>query len=128
MEYEEQEEYDGYLSLSELYIIIIILLVFLALIFFFMWLTKSCVSACEDPGYQLKINSDGTVLNLCGENRTSPCFFAMSTLQDATLRCNQLSNICTAFSYNQSTQNMKIINPNNTFFSAFSNVFINNGR
>ena len=64
---------------------------------------------------------DGTTLNVCSDTRNQPCVYPMATLSDAVAQCNLLK--CEMFSYNSSTQSMKIIDPGSTFNNRMTDVY-----
>ncbi len=77
-------------------------------------------------GYTVRPNSDGNEINECGENRDSPCIFAINTLGAAIEQCNILNSICSMFSFDNDSSTMKIIRTDSIFQTPLSNIFIRN--
>ena len=71
--------------------------------------------------YLVHPGTDGTALNTCSDTRNQPCVYPMATLSDAVAQCNLLQ--CEMFSYNSSTQSMKIIDPGSTFTNRLTDVY-----
>lgn len=74
--------------------------------------------------FGVQFGVDANPLNSCGTSQTDPCMFAKKSLIDCQTQCNNLQNICQAFTFNSSTSTMKIVRPINTFNSAQSNLFV----
>jgi len=72
-------------------------------------------------GYAVYPGYDGTELNTCGDSRDQACIYPAATLSDAVAQCNLLS--CATFSYNSSTQSMKIIDTSNMFTNRLADVY-----
>lgn len=112
-----------------LLLIIGVLIIFIAIIFIVIIFTSisssstTSSSACFGMyGYQPGI--DGTELNSCGTDGTDPCVFSMASPSASVLQCNALSSICSAFTYNSTTQTMKIINLNATFTNEQADLYV----
>lgn len=110
-----------------------ILSVFLAaglIIFLLLWIfsindqqTQPAPSICFGP-FGVQTGIDANALNICGTSRTDPCIFGMPSLSNAEAECNTLQSICNAFTYDDSTLTMKIVQPTNTFLSSSTNLFV----
>lgn len=112
----------GWIVLSfSLALLIIILLVLLLLSI----LQQSNIPPCNCYGsYGVQIGVDTNVLNRCGTSRTEPCLFRKNSLADCITECDTLSNICQAFTFNDTNLTMKIVQPVNTFTSPSTNLFV----
>lgn len=78
---------------------------------------------CFGP-FGVQTGIDGNQINRCGTDRNLPCIFNKNSISDCETECNNLANICSAFTYNSITSIMKIVDPNNTFTSVNSNLFV----
>ncbi len=108
----------------------ILMTIIIILILFWVYTTHNstnnntiCGTGCYGE-LGLQFGYDNTAINACGTGNNNPCIFLMGTLQQAAAQCATLSNICKAFSYNSSTQQMKIINTNNPFISLGTNIYV----
>lgn len=59
--------------------------------------------------YGVVPRSNGEVINQCGFYGNNPCISTQRTLEDAINECNSQKNICSMFSYNASTSELKFI-------------------
>ena len=105
----------------------IVLTVFLTigvLIFMFLWVANGITfTPCSPTGaiffdFGVTAGVDANALTSCGTNGITPCVFAMNNLADCINQCNILSAQCSAFSFNPTSNTMKIVVPNNTFVSS----------
>jgi hypothetical protein len=71
-------------------------------------------------------NLDNIALNKCGTSGTDPCVFNVQNVATAISQCNDLPNICTTFSFNESTKKMKIINITNSYQLTGSDIYSRN--
>jgi hypothetical protein len=111
------------------WIISTILLTIGLLIFLFLWIytisqksnqtTNSCFGT-----FGVQTGVDANPINSCGTDRKTSCIFYINSLEEAENECNILSSICDAFTYNQSTSTMKIVQKGNTFSSPTANLFV----
>lgn len=74
--------------------------------------------------YGVQPGVDANPLNQCGTNNNNPCVFAKNSVADCETECNNLKNICDAFTFNFSTSTMKIVNRNAAFASPSANLFV----
>lgn len=89
-----------------------------------MW-NDSNIPPCNCFGpYGVQLNVDANALVQCGTDRNQTCTFRKNSLSDCVAECDVLSNICQAFTFNEITSTMKIVQPTNTFTSAQTNLFI----
>lgn len=111
------------------WLIVAIVMFITTLIFLFLWI--SCLTETPPlppPGvcfgsFGVHAGVDANALNSCGPSRSDPCIFAINTLVAAQDQCNLLQIVCNAFTFNESTSTMKIVQPNNTFTSSSANLF-----
>ena len=104
----------GWIILS---LILGIIIIGLIITVAFLQLNRASPNGTCSGSYGLQTGVDGDIINKCGENRNSPCLFVLSSINQCVTECNVLQDICTAFSYNPTTQTMKIVNPNRIFSS-----------
>lgn len=71
-------------------------------------------------------NFDNIALNRCGTSKTDPCVFNILNVATAISQCNDLPDICTTFSYNESTKKMKIIDIKNSYQLTGSDIYSRN--
>lgn len=118
----DDSETVGWIFLSfSLCLVIIILITFLLLAI----LKQSNIPPCNCYGpYGVQIGVDTSEINQCGTSRNEPCLFRKNSLADCVSECETLSNICQAFTFNQTNLTMKIVQPTNTFQSPFTNLFV----
>lgn len=99
------------------------------LVFLMLWIfTQSTVPSTSSNvcfgSFGVQADVDANPLNLCGMNQNNPCVFAINTLAGAEDQCNTLESICNAFTFNQNTNTMKIVQLGNTFSSLSTNLFV----
>lgn len=112
----------GWIVLSVSLALVIIILIVVLL---FAILQQNNIPECNCYGpYGIQVGIDATQLNQCGTNRNEPCLFRKNSLADCITECDTLSNICQAFTYNETNLTMKIVQPINTFSSPFTNLFV----
>ena len=80
-------------------------------------------SVCFGP-FGVETGVDANALVQCGTNRDETCTFRKRSIADCEAECNVLQEICQAFTFNETTSTMKIVNRNNTFRSPQSNLFV----
>ena len=78
---------------------------------------------CFGP-WGLELNVDNAAINRCGSSRTEPCTFTKTSLEACINECNQLSNICSSFTFNPTTATMKIVNTEGTFTSGGTTLYV----
>lgn len=112
----------GWIILS--FVLAVFVIILLLLWVFYMWNDQN-ISSCNCYGpYGLQLNLDGNALMQCGTGNNQTCTFIKNSISDCVSQCDALSNICQAFTFNALTSTMKIVQPNNLFFSSQTNVFI----
>lgn len=121
---EEHPHYLGWIILSGV-------LAGAALIFILLWVfaLHNCNCPSPPPGicfgpFGVVAGIDANALSSCGTSQSDPCIFAVNTLAAAETQCNTLQSICNAFTFNESTATMKIVQPTNTFASNGTNLFV----
>lgn len=84
-------------------LVFILIIVIVAILFVLLYLSSSLNSvkhsSTNGTQYGVLASRSGTILNLCGGG-SDPCEFGMNNLQQSINKCNELNNICTAFTYN----------------------------
>lgn len=108
--------------------IILIFALTIALIFLIIFLPFFNVSNVNPANpalgpYALLPRLDGPAVNSCGQNRATACVFTYQFLSGALNKCDELGNVCQAFSYNEITGRMKVVNPSTTTATANVDVF-----
>lgn len=100
------------------------------IVFLLLWIfnvnaqhNQSSTGVCFGP-FGVESGVDANALTVCGTNSSDPCIFAINTLTDAEAQCNTLSSVCNAFTFNASTSTMKIVQPNSTYISPSTNLFV----
>lgn len=112
----------GWIVLSFILAAVIIALLFL---WMFCILDNSNIPPCNCFGpFGVEINVDAHPLNQCGTDRSTACIFKKNSLSDCVIECDNLQNICKAFTFNPDTATMKIVNPTGTFTSSQTNLFV----
>ena len=121
------DEHPHYLG----WVIACALLATTTLIFLLLWIFShaSQQNPTPPPGvcfgpFGVESDIDANPLSACGTDRTDPCIFAVNTLQAAEDQCNTLQSVCNAFTFNESTATMKIVQPTNTFVAMGTNLFV----
>lgn len=110
------------------WIILTMSLAVVALIFILLWIfgTSSITqqSVCFGA-FGVKPGIDGNAATQCGTSGSDLCVFNINSLSGCIDQCNNLSSICNTFSYNSSTQTMRIIQGTiNEFASSTSDLYI----
>ena len=69
---------------------------------------------------------DGTAINKCGTSGDQACIYSKIDIASCEQQCNLIgSNVCQAFTFDPTSQTMKIVTyPNGTFTSSTVNLFI----
>lgn len=109
---------------STLSLLVILVLVALVILLVVLLLVKWVSPQHPGGSYVMKPGADGVTLNTCGQNRNLPCVFTVQYLTNATSLCKQLGSACPAFSYNESTGRMKVVNPSSAFTATSSDFFV----
>jgi len=102
-----------------------------AVIFAIVFLILFAVAASQKTSVQqnaraefgVVVNTDSNALEQCGTSKSLPCTFQKASISDCEDECNLLNAICTAFTYNAQTQEMKIVGTP-TFSSPGVNLFL----
>lgn len=112
------------------WVILSLLLAIALIIFLTLWIfcindkhNQPPPSQCFGP-FGVETGVDANALNLCGTSRSDPCIFGKTALADAEAECDTLRSICNAFTFNQSTSTMKIVQPTGTFASPSTNLYV----
>ena len=107
---------------EELVWLIVFLVIILVLVVIIVVTTRAHSSRpVGASNYLVYPGTDGTSLNICSDTRNQPCVYPMATLEDAVDQCDLLQ--CEMFSYNSTTQSMKIIDPRTTFTNRLTDVY-----
>lgn len=108
------------------WIILTVVLLVIIIIFFILWILcwVQNPQPCKCFGsYGVEFNVNTVPLNVCGPSRSAPCEFIFGSANDAVKQCESLRDICKAFTYDTITNQMRIVNPTNTIFSASSTLY-----
>lgn len=112
------------------WVVLSVILATTTIVFLMLWIfsqpinsSSSTSTSCFGP-FGVQSGVDANPINSCGVNRNNPCIFTINTLSGAQDQCNTLQSICNAFTFNQNTNTMKIVQPTNTFTSLATNLFV----
>lgn len=111
----------GWIVLS--FVLATALIAFILLWAFSVHSQQNTSSTCFGP-YGVETGLDADSINQCGTDQSTPCVFAKNSIAECEAECETLRSICSAFTFNDSTLTMKIVQPTNTFASSSSNLFV----
>lgn len=78
-------------------------------------------------GFMLVPGVDLNALTVCGTTKSQTCTFAKGSLLACQQECDLQPDVCKAFTFNQSTSTMKIVDPSGIQYSSSnSNLFLRN--
>jgi hypothetical protein len=102
--------------------VIIILIIILSTTSF----NKNVRISDDNNTFTLLSDNDALPLQICGTSRNEPCVFIKPSLLACENECENLNQICNDFTFDFSTQTMKIVNEKTKFKSPGTNLFIRN--
>lgn len=104
---------------------IIILLIIIWLVSSLFYTSNAPTGECSCTGEWGVLPGYGAnVLNRCGTNGANPCVFDISSLSGATNLCDQVKDFCSAFTYNEVTGQMAIVDSSTSFQSPSVDLFV----
>lgn len=106
-----------------LVIVLLVLIVILIVIIGLIGTAPTSGSNLPDFPYYATPNLDSTAVNTCGNNRNQPCIFSYPFLSQAFQQCTELGSVCSTFTYNEGSKQMKVVNQNLAFTATNVNLF-----
>lgn len=111
------------------WIILSLALTAFAVLFLVLWIVELHNNSGKPPckcfgPFGVEAGVDGTTLTTCGTDRATPCVFTMNSIAACENQCNVYRDICQAFSYNSSTNQMKIVSTTGTFASPAFDLYL----
>lgn len=117
--------HSGWIILSTIFLLIIIGALIIIVYCLYLLNTSSTTICFGSFGVQTR--TGGKILTRCGPNRRTVCaYHNIGGLHGAIQQCNLLTTLCDAFIYNPTLDTMAIVDPNNTFSSAQTDLYKRN--